>query len=454
MKMKPTTWLILGLVCAVGAVLLVKKYLAQPAAAPPPMPITNILIATRTIPYAAPLILSEDKDKRNVVLWEWPEQMVPEGAIKTEEEIIDKNLLTNKEFFQYEPILTNMLLPKEQIVPEGWVWEEFPVDEKLLKHPLIKAGRHVDIQKVMNRELEDFLVCVLIYGIHFLPTEYDEEAAQKPNVMFLLLPQDLDQAWLEANMKYKFVVRPSTRDCSGGPRLVVPIEQEKRVEFDELCKKLDQALEGEQWKDGLALAEKIKGYETWFPQEVSRAVQKGRSLCVDSLAAGLHAELEGAWGAKNYPKVLEIKGILERDYPEATEYVNKARARAEEAKDKVANLNKEEGYRDAITAMDDAIQTGNLPGARELLGAFQENYGAYRPAALLKDPEELMGRWRKQLLIRENDFQQYKRLFDYYLRAKNQEKALEKLLVLEKDFPKHPETAKCRAGYDETFPEG
>jgi len=440
MQSKPIVWLALGLVCVLGAVILVKKYLsrAPTAAAQPQVPMVKVLVASRNIVYGEALTLADKPEEANVTFVPWPEKFVPEGAFKKKEELQEKKYVSNLPcYYKGLPILKQALEEEVVLFPRDWYCEEFTVDEVTLKQ--LKPGEKADIRKVTGMQIEEFLRCLPIYAINYMPSEArsKEKETRKPPKVFLLMPNELHDIYLDGKLKFKFIVLPSTGECKQ-PALVRPTIEIEREQFQAAVTAIEEARQKEQWAVVLDLSDKaIAKYREKFADQIKKVVDF-RKEAVNTLAANLLAAAEAAVGARDHATVVRIGREIEDKYPEATEVIKKAREMAEEAKQAQLAETRKQRYAEAAEALDKARRGGNLPAVREQMEKLDKDFAGYTPPPPLEPPAALCERTKKELLEKEKEYESMARLLEYYIRAGNKEKALEKYQQMKEKFPEHP----------------
>ena len=224
MKNKSLTMLLVAAGCGLVAMIGVQQMLSggKPAAK------TRILVARTEVEAGIQL------DKTNVGFKEWPNDAIPEGAIRTEEEFTERAL--KHRVGPGQPILATELGEKGEYGPEI----QIPDDMRLVTIPttvtmthsgLLRAGNHVDVSAVIElpvkgggkrTEVKPVLQCIKVFAVdsRTVGSEESKESKAKDakNVTFLVYPlqaQLLQLAHKQSNGGLQFALR------SGSDKTVV-----------------------------------------------------------------------------------------------------------------------------------------------------------------------------------------------------------------------------------------
>ena len=224
MKNKSLTMLLVAAGCGLVAMIGVQQMLSggKPAAK------TRILVARAEIEVGIQL------DKTNVGFKEWPNDAIPEGAIRTEEEFSERAL--KHRVGPGQPILATELGEKGEYGPEI----QIPDDMRLVTIPttvtmthsgLLRPGNHVDVSAVIElpikggskrTEVKPVLQCIKVFAVDNRTVGSEEskdpKAKDAKNVTFLVYPlqaQLLQLAHKQSNGGLQFALR------SGSDKTVV-----------------------------------------------------------------------------------------------------------------------------------------------------------------------------------------------------------------------------------------
>ena len=217
MKNKSLMLLMVATGCGLVAMFGVQQILMGGRGAPVK---TRILVARADIESGVPL------DKTNVGFKEWPNDSIPDGAIRTEEEFAERAL--KHRVGPNQPILLTELGIKGEFglqiqIPQEMRLVTVPVTATMTHSGLLRPGNFVDVSAVIDlpmkgggrrTEVKPVLQCVQVFavGTRIVGSEEskDAKAAEVKNVTFLVYPlqgQLLHLANKQSNGSLQFALR-------------------------------------------------------------------------------------------------------------------------------------------------------------------------------------------------------------------------------------------------------
>lgn len=217
MKNKSLMLLMVAAGCGLVAMVGVQQMMSTGEAAPK----TRILVARTEIDAGTQL------DKTNVGFKEWPADALPEGAIQTEEEFVERAL--KHRVGPGQPILSSELGNKGEYgmqiqIPAGMRVVTYPVTATMTHSGLMKPGNFVDVSAVIEvptkggqkrTEVKPVLQCVQVFAVDRRIVGSDESRDPKAavdfkNISFLVYPlqaQLLQLANKQSNGSLQFALR-------------------------------------------------------------------------------------------------------------------------------------------------------------------------------------------------------------------------------------------------------
>ncbi|MDB5348603.1 MAG: Flp pilus assembly protein CpaB [Schlesneria sp.] len=274
MKNKSLMLLMVAAGCGLVAMIGVQQIMSTGETAPK----TRILVARTEIDAGTQL------DKTNVGFKEWPAEALPEGAIQTEEEFLERAL--KHRVGPGQPILLSELGNKGEYgmqiqIPAGMRVVTYPVTATMTHSGLMKPGNFVDVSAVIEvptkggqkrTEVKPVLQCVQVFAVdrRIVGSEESKDpkaAVDFKNISFLVYPlqaQLLQLANKQSNGSLQFALR------SGADKGLVNAQDLS----DESLSMLSNSLLGHQEDRSPAVApasEKIAVTNTGKPQSAFRS---------------------------------------------------------------------------------------------------------------------------------------------------------------------------------------
>lgn len=429
-----------GVICALGAVLLVRNYITS--SKKNGSETVNILVATAKIERGSPLILKKQEEQEpNVGFVPWPKRYLPEGAVTEEiaEKVQKEEYLAAHSYVANEPVLKDRLLTRAQMVPEGMFRIELAADSDSVAEP----GRMVDVWKRVPREGATLLVrCARVHAVE--KGEKGKEGQEDaPPRIYLVLPEEMREAVEEAKKQYKLIVRLTVHECGdGGAELVRSRELVLSQQASEALGEANGLLEQGQYSAALQSYQHIV---TEFPStEAARKAAERIRECRQALAEALLKEIKEAMGRKDYPAVVQKAEDIEKRYPQVESVLKQARQLRAQAQNALRESQREADYRRLVTDLQEAMKGGNIPQAQQLLERLEKQYADYSPPPALMSPAEVKERISRRLGKMAKEFQVHQRVMQYVLEENDRDKALERFEKLQQDYPRHPYVAQVR----------
>ncbi|MFP4026885.1 MAG: hypothetical protein ACLFWL_03760 [Candidatus Brocadiia bacterium] len=210
MDRRAVIYLVAGLVCAVGAVLLAKKFLLSEEPVEKPTIVTKkVLVATKDIGYGEKLVLhEEDRKNANARFKDWPKKFVPKKSISSADPIKDKGHFVRESMHAGQPIFEAALVHKEDILPPGVIVEHFDFGPQEIQG--IKAGDRVDIAKIQSGwDREPLLKNVRVLSVGKPPAALTDDGGKEyKHRLYLRFPVGLQEKVMQAKNSGKLSVRP------------------------------------------------------------------------------------------------------------------------------------------------------------------------------------------------------------------------------------------------------
>lgn len=438
MRKRPLLFLVVGVMCAVSALLVGKKYLSGPRDIKPTVEFTKALIATKDIAYGDMLVLAKEEDEGNVKFVNWPKGYTPDDIITKDEEIKDKELVATAASFKRELILKHRIVAKDDFMGPGLYPERFGVDREEIA--FWKPGMKVDVLKITRDPPTDFIRCAEIFAVGQLPLQ--GQAGKKgrgvpPNV-YILLPQELKRAIIEARLYSKLVLSPAKRDCGDEPVLVVIDTQDRNQLAAEEMRKGEALLRNNRFEEALAVFNLVLVEYSRLPHAKRAAELADR--CKANLAEQAYAEAEAAFNDMEFTRCIESCAAIKRKYPTAKATLSKLAKLQQRARQAQEQQKRAAEYQAVVQTLQESYDNGNIPQAERILNnELPKRFAGYEPPAMIKSPDDIAKEYKTKIAKAKREVESIKRLFRYYMgEDKNKEKALQKFNEMKKKFPEHP----------------
>jgi len=442
MSKRALVYIVAGVACALGAVLLAKKYLlSRPPSTGNTMPLTKVLIAHKKVSHGTALELNTDTPKQgNVRFVSWPKKWVPEGAFQSPDELKDKELVIVDDMVPGEPVLASRVVTKDQWIPRDMMVEGLTVDRDYLVG--INAGDRVDILKVTgNRSVEEFLTCVPVLSVGKPPGAKKEGGRSEGSKIYLLLPGSMRELMLEAKLRYKLMVQRTLSPCTGNEARLVTEESDERARQAQRAYEVAEALyDNEQYSAALLSYQKLAAEYAGLPE--AQKAQQRMAECQKEMAQQQINEIRVALQREEYQRVVELAEDIKKAYPGMDAVVEESQQLAEQASKALELRRREKQYREFCSGLDEMVKGGNLPGARTMLKDL-DNWKGYVPGGALKTPEEVKQQTEAVIKGKEMEFTKDMRVYQYYVAAADKQKAVDKIKEIKEGFPQHPDVLKA-----------
>lgn len=229
MRMKSLVLIFIALGCGLVASIGISQVMEQGGSAAPQMEMEQILVALVEVDAGAKL------DPQKIQLEEWPKAKIPEGAVRSLEEVKDKFTLVR--FYKGEPILQAKISDQAEnitmLIPPGY--RAMPVkidDETVLK--AVQVGDKVDVMVFLRRGDEvkvtgsyPILKNVRIFAVGTNTERTVDEKGKEVNartVSLLVKPKQAQELAVASQMgKILLAVRPPNEVDKEGAEDVIPI---------------------------------------------------------------------------------------------------------------------------------------------------------------------------------------------------------------------------------------
>jgi len=439
MSKRPFIYLLVGMACAVAAVLAARKYLvSRPAEAQ--MPLTKVLVASKDIEFGSRLVLMGEGEEGNVGFATWPVKYVPEGAITSAEAMEGKSWVALTKFVRYQTILQSQIVTEDEFIPPDMDFEGIDVDAKDLA--LIRPGDRIDILRITSRnEVEPFILCARVCSVGAPPQVQRPGSASSArgtgHRVYILYPVRYRETVVEANLKYKLMVRRSAHACEEkGFELVGEAQSLRAREAEQALQVGDRLVETGQYRAALEAFEKVVAEYADLP--VAETAEQKLLECKKLLSARLLDEARMSLERKDFRRCIELCDSIAKDYPDAEEAVAKAEALAQRAREAQSAYEQETRYRDLHEKIQQALKRGDIPLAGELLGRFKTEFEGYEAPPSLKSPAEVIEQMTAELTELERSFEKDRQVLVFFLNENRRDRALEKFEEIKKRYPDHP----------------
>jgi len=421
-----------GLACAAVVVLIARKYLASGASDGQQPRRATILLAVKQVEFGTPMILKEGEQEGNVAFVPWPEDLVPEGAIMDPKMVKEKNLVALASFVRHEPILQGEVIEESQFIGPGMCPVRVRVDPKDVADGLLKAGMMVDVIV----DFEEFMRCARIYSLgelNYRERESSENEEGPIDHVYLLIKQDDRLAFLKAQERGRLNLLPAKYSCESGPVLVSEIPTAGTEAAEAVLARGHELMGEGDFEVALKLFNQILDEHADLPDLVARAKVRVQT-CHGVLARALYSDAQDALIKGEIPRCLQLLQDIQEKHSMAEGTV----ARAAELQQKAG---KEERRRDYLALLDEVeknLSGGNLPQATQLVARLEADFQGYAPQGGAPAPGEALKRFGAALNKKQREFDNMKRVFEFFMGSESYAKAGEKLKEMEEQFPDHP----------------
>lgn len=448
MTRKAVIYLLAGLICAAGAVVLGRNYLRSNGhSRPAGPPTTKVLVASKPIEFGTPIVyIKSDRENGNAGFAPLPEQYVPEGAITSREELEEQELIATSRFVQYQPILRSMVQTRDRFVPRDAFLEYFSFDPDEVTG--VQAGKRIDILKIgRDKTVEPFIRCAVVYSIGVPPRAMSGNGSSEkehPDRVYVLLPKQMREKVIEAKLKLNLIVRESIEACDE-QKLAVLVEDPTTVRTRKATETLREAealLEAEQYEAAGQRFDQILQQYPELPQ--AKKAREGREKVRTALARRNLSDARDAYQDEDYERAARLAEEIAEQFPDLDETAQEARQIARQAEKKHRTIQTRQRYRDLLGALRDALRTGDLPRMEQLLAELEEKFADLETGPDLKGPPQVQKELSERLEDLQREFDNDYRVLKYHLNEDDRDKAVQKLRQMEKRFAGHPRLKRAR----------
>jgi len=443
-RRNPWIYLIGGAICATAAVLVAVRFMPRQNAGQGEMFIAEarLLMAASDIEFGTPLVLKTGDQEGNVGFAPWPKDRLPQGAITKEEEVKDRKLIALATFVRHEPILLGEVIGQERFVPDGQYLQMVEADPAQIKTEEIKPGMRVDVVKVVGNRHREFIRGAPVYAVGHLSYREDggenDEEAETPPYVYLLLPKGLILTFADAKLQYQLKLLPSFGEQPDGPTLVAE-EGETAIEKAMLLLEAGRGLAQEQRYEEAAVIFQVLT-EKYSAQEVAETARAELVRCCEAMAQQVLARARAALEQGETQECLSVLTSAEARLAAAPAALKAIGGLRVEAEKKLRREQSQRDYIELLAEMDRDLERGNFEGLDSALNKMAENFtkDEFNPPEGKPAPDQAQAKYRDKLESRRREFRVKKMAFDNYLGQQNWEKAAIKCLELRRMFPDHP----------------
>jgi tetratricopeptide (TPR) repeat protein len=441
MTKKALLYMIAGLLCAGGAVLLARNQLSSDPTTEAGPPTTQVLVASKGIEFGTPIIhIKSDNKNGNAGFAEWPEKFVPEGAITSAKKLKEQQLVATTRFVRHQPILASLVQTRDQFVPDGAFVEYFKFDADEVAG--VEAGQRVDILKIdRNQRVEPFIRCAKVYSIGNPPGALSSAgSAEKeyPNRLYVLLPRKIRETVIEAKLKLNLIIRESIHEC-GPDKLAELVEDTAAIRTQKAAEALQRGkalMESERYEAAVKRFQQVVEDYPELPQanEAREQERKAReAMATDRLKSAQNALAEA-----DYERAIKLSEELRREFSDLDGIVTRSRQISQEAEKELQRIQRQQRYRKLLDALQNDLRMGDLPAVEERLRELEGDFAGIETGPDLESPAEVQKETNKRLQELRTEFKNDYRVLAYHLQANNKTKAVEKLREMERQFSGHP----------------
>lgn len=438
---KPVIIIVVGILCAILAVIVVQRQISRSTPAVQIEPGVPVLVATRAIVYGEPLVVSGKGDKANVVFVpDWPQRLKPDGAITDQKRLAGAKMLAKVPFVRHEPILESEIMPESDLVPPDMEEQQVTVDPDAVKSGRLVAGQRVDVLRIVGTTPSDFMRSVRLNRV--VVAEQGGRGRDPVSVMLLIKKQDR-LPFLKA--KYSsgtLLVVPAADPSLEGP-LLVDLSGTEEAEKAEIRQLLDQGKEQMKSGDYEKALSTLEDARTKYPElrDLCNEASRQEADCRRQYAAKLYDQAQQAVERdKDFTTAQRLLDRIEGDFADIDEVVKKAKALRGTFDKALAEHRKQLQYAALLKDLPAALEIGDLPRAGQLVSDLRKlseeglkpDTGSVLPAAALAE-------YDKKLQDAEGKYAVDKQVLESFLKAGNYDQAREKLRQMKERFPGHPD---------------
>jgi hypothetical protein len=448
MTRKAVIYLLAGLICAVGAVILARRYIPpQDASGATGPPTTNVLVASKPIEFGTPIVyIKSDKESGNAGFAPLPEQYVPEGAITSRKELDEQKLIATSRFVRYQPILRSMVQPRDRFLPADAFLEYFSFDPDEVTG--VAEGERIDILKIgRDKTVEPFIRCALVYSIGAPPRAISDDRSsdkEHPDRVYVLLPKQMREKVIEAKLKLDLIVRESIETCDE-KKLAQLVQDPRAIRIQKatgILREAEALLEAQQYEAAEQRIEQILQKYPELPQ--AQKAGEAREKVRAALAGQKLSEARNAYQEEAYERAIRLGEELADQYSDLQNTKKEALNLVQKARQEHHRIQTRQRYRELLGKLRDALRTGNLPRMKGLLTQLQEKFADLETGPGLKGPDQVQEELGERLEDLQREFHNDYRVLNYHLIENNQPEAVQKLHEMEEKFAAHPRLQRAR----------
>jgi len=385
------------------------------------------------MPFGTELVLKGGSEEGgNVAFVPWPKNYMPAGAFRKQEFSSDKKYRANADFVRHQPILSSLVVEDKLFVSGEMYVQPVKVDPSDLFHA--KPGSKVDVFAGSGDELKKAIRCVLVMSP---PEPVGDEKKDKDNV-YLLIPLNKSTEFLKLTGGRKLRIQPSDPAYCAGKSDPVFEGSIGPSAAELLARQLELAqshMQAGRHEEALVILEEIN--EADLEPEQERLHSEATEKCRNVLSGRAYEEARAALDGGEYERCISISKALAARYPAMGQRAVELQAVAEEA---LEAQRKGTAYSEAISALEGALEVGNLPEAEKLLEAFKTDYSGYEAPEGLDGPEEYTSQFKDALADKERKFKLMKQVFQALAgRQETMDNAVEQYREMKEEYPEHPE---------------
>jgi Flp pilus assembly protein CpaB len=448
---KKRSWMFIaaGTICAVLAVLIVKKQISPRQSPDSAVKGIDMLLASRDIQYGEALVLKDHGNDPNVILVSgWPSDLKPVGAFTKATDITEHLRRASASFVKHEVIIEAKTIPDADFVPPDMKVERVGVDKDDIRSGRVRPGMLVDVLQIVNGQPRSFMRNVRVYAVGSLdargrPVRKDNP----PPVAYLLVKSEDYLTFLKARLNTKFMLIEATDPSGGGP-LLVAASVRQEAQRKEIQADLDDAaalMATGDYEKALPVLRRAAGL---YPEitDLSSQATKQIAACREQLATRRYDQAEHAVDQGDYAGALLVLDTINKEFSDVQSVVKKAaalRQRADDARQK--NLSQVR-YEAAVKELEDCLAGGDLPRASQLVAELKQLQDeGFKPQDETQDLAAIVADYDKKVRDTGQAYDNDRMILESFLRQGNVAAARTKLEQIKEKFPRHPDLAELAA---------
>ncbi len=451
MPRRAIVYLLAGIICATGAVVIAQQYLeTPPKSRKPRIDLTEVAVLTQSVDYAGRMVIQKTKEGSGHIRWiKWPSEHVLERFITRGEVPGEGTFLAMRPLPSGDVLREDDFRPRKNFLPEKAYIDYFRAPQELEKS--LSPGQRVDVfRRREDKTLADFIRHARVLSVGEPPARLmnNEATGGKGTVggqisIYILLHENMREDVEKVRRKEELVVKPSRYDDSRDfPELVSGGPDPRQQAIRRQLEMIDSLSEQNHHEAALTMLDLLA--EEYSELVTDKEVQKRRQHSEKKLANRIWDRAQDAFKAGLYNKALEFcERLLNKNIaPESLG--KKVRELSRRAREKGQKKKREEKYRRICAGIRTGIASGNLPKVKKFLEKLKANYTTYEPGPGLYSPDQILDSAQKQYREMKDDFKTDMTVIKYYIQEKNKKDALSKLREMEQRFSKHPQWLKIR----------